>query len=1028
MAFLAPVIAAVSAFASTAIGGFIVNAIVGIGLSLASTLFAKKPEKAVGGTKLDVQYGADMPREIAVGLVAIAGHDVYSNTYGESNKYLQKVFVLSDFPITGLTRVAVNGEWRAINGADTEARGALVLGFPDNNDVLRIRVYDGRHTELQAAEFGEHGLVGSSNPGGRWTAAHVGRGTAFVVANYRFKDEEMASVPTLLFEFRGAPLYDLRKDTTAGGSGTHRWDDQSTWGYSENPMVQSYVYERGFFVSGQLLVGKGMPSRDLPAAPWMSAMNVCDETTPTRARRYRAGALFNTGDGVTHRDNLEPIFEAASAALAELVDGDRPIVGANQPVVATISDDDLIIGAPWQFQAKRSRSELVNSVYGTFNSPDDLWSATAYGPRVSATALTADRERHARPFNFSTVDNALQASDLAEAQLRRNRYQASETITVRPRWVTLELGDWITRASARYGTRTFQVVGRKLGALAENGARNVTLTLDEVGAGIYDTSVTVPERQIRVVPAPPFFISTVQGLVAFPGAVTAENGRVMPAIDVQWDAIEDLTVNAVLVRYWKTSDPANTISKVIQLPAVAAILVEGVLPLTAYSVDATVITDPARATIWADPVAVFTLGEDLAFTAAQFQADVVGALQFFSESSDRLGALIEGLATSTAINSTFFKNATDRLNNDTIEIGARVIHEQTVREAADAAFAEDLTRTEARVDSVETQQSGTSLAVSVLTSRVDTTETGLTSVAELVNGVKTTIDDPVTGLSAQSAAINVLQSETGTAISGGLSTTSRSLAELTASLDLLAADIAAGTAGAMNSIRLANARTFQIDVASVSRDEAAASRISGAEARLASVETGVAGNALATQALTTRVAATESGLSSTSSAVTTANARIDGVEGVNAGQATSISSLSGQVSTLNGQTSANAEAILGVSAEVAGAFASGLIRFQAVAAPGGVSSRIAILARASTGTGFVETGTYWDAMPDGTGRIVNLASRFIVTDGVTSVAPLIVSGGVVRLNVAYFNVLQSTNGQLVINGNGGGYISMSDNS
>ncbi|GGD29256.1 hypothetical protein [Aureimonas glaciei] len=232
----------------------------------------------------------------------------------------------------------------------------------------------------------------------------------------------------------------------------------------------------------------------------------------------------------------------------------------------------------------------------------------------------------------------------------------------------------------------------------------------------------------------------------------------------------------------------------------------------------------------------------------------------------------------------------------------------------------------------------------------------------------------------------------------------------------------------MNSIRLANARTFQIDVASVSRDEAAASRISGAEARLASVEAGVAGNALATQALTTRVAATESGLSSTSSAVTTANARIDGVEGVNAGQATSISSLSGQVSTLNGQTSANAEAILGVSAEVAGAFASGLIRFQAVAAPGGVSSRIAILARASTGTGFVETGTYWDAMQDGTGRIVNLASRFIVTDGVTSVAPLIVSGGVVRLNVAYFNVLQSTNGQLVINGNGGGYISMSDNS
>lgn len=696
MPFLAPVVAAISAFAATAVGGFIVNAVVGIALSFASTLLAPKPKKPVGGTKLEVQYGADQAREIAVGLVAISGHDVYTNTYGKANKYCQKVFVLSDFITSGITRVSVNGKWHTIDWSDVEGgRGALVTGLDD--DIIRVRYYDGRHTALQSIEFDDHGLVEESNPSGRWTAQHVGRMTSFVVVNYRYNDKDQPNLPTLIWEFKGAPVYDLRRDSTAGGSGSHRWDDVSTWEYSENGVLHAYAYERGFYVGGQLLIGKGLSEDDLPAARWMSAANVCDEPTSNRAKRYRCGALFNAGDGVTHRDNLEPVFQSFSGNMAELVDGDIPIVGANQPVVATIYDTDRIVGSAWDYQAKRSRTELVNSVYGTYNKPEDLWAATSYKPRESATALALDRERHAVALNFTTVDNEKQAAELAEAQLRRNRYQASETMTVRPRWATLEVGDWIKRDSEKYGVHTFQVVGISLGALTEANARNVTLTLDEVGTGIYDTSIVIPELPPRVGQAGPVYTLTPENFVVVASSVTAVSGRVYPAMEARWDSIDDVTVDAVLVQYWKSSDPDTVLEKNVQMPATYVVLVEGVLPNTEYTLRARVVTNPSRTTIWTDNWVVVTTDEliGMAELNAQLRSEIAlitnnldGSIQQYR---DQLLQLIDAVAETNINHANFEMEQIDQIRTVVAEASdfasAAVLLEQTARIQGDQANA-----------------------------------------------------------------------------------------------------------------------------------------------------------------------------------------------------------------------------------------------------------------------------------------------------------------------------------------------------
>ncbi|KAB0682015.1 phage tail protein [Aureimonas leprariae] len=751
MAVLAPVVAAVSgAFAGAAsfLGGLgaFGRAIVGIGLSLAAKAFQKKPKvKTVGGTKLDVQYGSDQPREIGLGLFAVAGHDVYTNTYGKANKYISKVFVLSDFRIDGLERLAVNGEYTALGPADGD-RGVKVLG--DFEDLLWVKIVLGLPDQA-ADPF----LIDTANPNGRWTAAHRLAGVAYAIVTAKWDDQKMNSFPQVLFECRGAPLYDVRRDTTAGGSGSHRWDDQSTWqfgdGVGTNPIVQAYCYERGFTVAGELIIGKGMPATDLPSSAWMAAANVCDEPVDGAAR-YRSGCLVTAADGVTHRDNLEPILEAAGAMLVEKVDGDQPIVGANQATVATLTDADLIVGERHTFRAKRSRSELINGVFGSYNSPADLWSSTAYKPVSNALALAADRERHAVQLDWEAVSDESQAVRLAETAIRQNRYQASAQIVVRPRWIALEIGDWIRWDSARRGNRVWQVVGRSLAPLGPQGARNVSLTLQEVGSGIYDGSVSIPEVTPRTPPAGPVYTLTVENFLLVATSVTAENGRVYPALQAQWDAIDDLTVTEVRVQYWKTSDPSVVLEKRVSVAQPYILLVEGVLPVTQYTAQASVVTSPPRDTVWSRQWSATTLAEDLAF---QLELDlkeirdiIAGGQEMFEEFEERLQALAVNVALITG-----------KQLLDLGGVSARLLDEEKVRASQTDALATRTSGVETGLADANAGIAAASSAVAQLSSRTTNIEGVLTTQAEALTGVQSRLGTVEGTVSGQASALSSLQ-------------------------------------------------------------------------------------------------------------------------------------------------------------------------------------------------------------------------------------------------------------------------------
>ncbi|MBT9373505.1 hypothetical protein, partial [Rhizobium sp. CSW-27] len=70
---------------------------------------------------------------------------------------------------------------------------------------------------------------------------------------------------------------DPRKDSSIGGAGDHRWGDDSTYEFTENPVVMDYNYRRGFSWNGDLFLGMGMDPDLLPIDRYVTAANICDE-------------------------------------------------------------------------------------------------------------------------------------------------------------------------------------------------------------------------------------------------------------------------------------------------------------------------------------------------------------------------------------------------------------------------------------------------------------------------------------------------------------------------------------------------------------------------------------------------------------------------------------------------------------------------------------------------------------------------------------------------------------------------------
>lgn len=611
-----------------------------VGLNLLSAALNKKKQAPQAqGSEQEVTYGEDLARSIALGRVALKGTRLFNCPHGESNSICSQVFKISDFPITSIERVLFEGEWRTLAATPTGQKGLRVLG-------VAAEIYVNLHVGSLAAVADPY-LVSVS--GGRWTANHRGAGIAYVVVTSHYSQEHLPNPADLLFEIQGAPLYDMRKDDTVGGTGAHRWADQSTWEYSANPALMIYALERGFSHGDELIVGKGINPNFLVNYEFAAAAQICDEIVDGE-KRYQAGILAKASEGATHDGNITPLVIAMAGNMINLVDKVYPVAGASRPVVATITDDDLVYGQPLRVSMKKSRSDLANFVSGTFIDPAKYWQTATYPERIDLAALGVDGERLAKSLSFSAVHSVKQAQRLADIQLRNNRFQANADIVLRPRWLVLEPGDWINWQSGRFGwTKTFEVQSRQLGSLESDQPRIVSVSLEEINAAIFDGSTYGPDVGVPVRPADPVGLAELSNPQISPVYAGLATGERLPAINVTWLTITDPTVESVYLQWRPRDEPSQISDKVVPATQSAALLQENIVSQTVYQVRHKILADPPRATAWS----TWENGEVLTFAAERNEtpndllnlaADVRGVVGSTLLTLDELKARIDEVA------------------------------------------------------------------------------------------------------------------------------------------------------------------------------------------------------------------------------------------------------------------------------------------------------------------------------------------------------------------------------------------------
>lgn len=742
-------------------GGTVLANIVLGGLLVAAkyaltSIFQQTPKASASAT--ETKYGENLVREVGLGVFGTMGHHVYRNAFGKGNRMVQDVFKLSDFRCTELLRVQMDGEWKSLT-TDDIAYGRKVLGVHEGGEVW-VRFYQG--TMDQAADYN---LVADANPPGRWTSAHRGAGICYVVVTSRMEADNLTSPPSLMFEVRGAPLYDPRFDTSVGGSGTQRRNNQDSWTFSDNPAVMMYNLELGIYNGTEKIVGRGVAQSRLPLSEWFTAMNICDEAMSDGSKRYTAALIASSGDGVTHETNMTPLREACAGSWIEGVTGEYPIVGANQAVVATITDDDIAWEKSFQLSLTRTRTELVNTVAASYVSPDLFYETTSLTTRVDAAALAQDRERLASKVDYTAVTDPRVGDRLADIAIRASRYQANGNFTVHPKFLGLQVGQWVQWVSARYNrTIKFQVHSKALGAMGSDSVRDVFISWQEVGDGIFDPTAYATNPPVPTPNGQPDYQAQLSNFNAIPNKVIGDDGQEYPGIRLFWDVIDDITVEGVDIQYWPENDPEQVFTAYVPRDVTVFQIVNGLTSKSEWNVRYRLkVASGTRPVAWSDPVLVLTqetTSDDSPVDYGRLDDDLSGAINWITDGMRELKRQAQELSTSTADNhNSNYADMQQIRRQLTSTFGtARATWQEDILVATgpNSAIGQQLTQI-----NVSLGTKADASTVVLLQSRVDGVEGDMTAISNALTEVNASVDGTVA---------NATWRMTATSGSGGAST------------------------------------------------------------------------------------------------------------------------------------------------------------------------------------------------------------------------------------------------------------------
>lgn len=536
------------------LGNIALNLAVGIGASMLAN--AIRPQKKAAtrsvttsrGLSFELAVGEQVPLSAIWGRGRTGGQLTFAQEYDANNSWLKLKFDCGRGWYDAFEGLIGDEKALTLTGSNDDANGRVVEEYRDASGTPRmwVKAYDGRPG--QAADAG---LIAAAPT--RWGIHHTSTATPYAVVTLNYQEDMFPnnSLPNFGFVWRGLRLYDWRHDSTMpGGEGLQRWDDQSTWTWSENPAVLAWNWRRGYWRNGIKLFGMGFSRYANDLAYFTSAANIADEQlffeeTNASLARYAFGREI--GDDEEHLDVLRQFEECWCGSSFDRAGAYAPIPATAQVAIMTLDDKHLVDGMPVKADKWGSLSTKKTAVHGLYSAMSDAFVPTPFGSRINVDLEALVRGRKPQKFDQAYEHRIERAQVRAEIALRRNLFGAVRTETFSAVANVLEPGDPVIR-NCEWGP-TLMIVDSVepgpdgLGKTVSMIAWSNSIVPDPV-AGFLDLPTapgTAPVEASRTL--------QVQGLnVAAYQRVTAGNQE--PYARATWTQITDPLCDQVLVVVW----------------------------------------------------------------------------------------------------------------------------------------------------------------------------------------------------------------------------------------------------------------------------------------------------------------------------------------------------------------------------------------------------------------------------------------------------------------------------------------------
>ena len=231
------------------------------------------PEQVAKGVLVN-KTSSNAPLPVIYGQRKVGGTGVFMETSGTDNEFLYMIFALCEGGVESCEQIYIDDKLVTWSGTLTHGTERTVGSgdsnfYKDSESKISVTWYDGRDDQTYNT------TVGALSS---WTSNHRLRGVSYLALKFKWHMDAFMAIPDVKAVIKGRKVYDPNLDgTKTGGSGSHREDTDSTWAWSNNPVLCTLDYMR----NTRFGLGIANSYFDGDYADWQTAADVCDtDVTP----------------------------------------------------------------------------------------------------------------------------------------------------------------------------------------------------------------------------------------------------------------------------------------------------------------------------------------------------------------------------------------------------------------------------------------------------------------------------------------------------------------------------------------------------------------------------------------------------------------------------------------------------------------------------------------------------------------------------------------------------------------------------